>query len=291
MPKVNKVGQPVASTPASTPPNAFSQPEREVNPAPEPETNNPPATVQTGGLVLPDYLTSTNGSNLPAVAIPEITGYMGWLEETSKNLAACNAAGIQVGEGFINDVNQFIRCHPMEFALLKSKSFRTVMEGKEMKLTYASEDVDDGSNPDAKPHYCCLMLVKVGNKLVPVIGDIRGPKSSAAEKPINAIKSAGTTEWASLSDAHKVSCAFPQPWGRVWARITTSRQISKSNGNPYYRADTVVGPTNATQIQMLIDAFSDEEFVTKMNRANINFEARCQIYINKAREIASSKQG
>lgn len=128
----------------------------------------------------------------------------------------------------------------------------------------------------AEPHYTCLCLALLGESLVPVKADFRGTKSGAASSAIIAVESARDPEWLRLSEAHKVTGAFPHPWGRVWNQVTTKYKVGKASGNSFHVANCVSKPATVDQMQLLVDAFNDADFLAKLDEAEQGYRLRLE---------------
>jgi len=132
----------------------------------------------------------------------------------------------------------------------------------------------EGAKVVPEPHYIVLLLVNLNGNLIPIKGDFRGTKSGGIETCIRAVEAASTPEWGKLSEQHKVSLAFPQPFGRVYHFIRTKGEISKSTGRAFHTTNATSVPSNVSQMQLLANAFENEEFSNTLNEAYENFTKR-----------------
>lgn len=224
---------------------------------------------------LPSWLQK---STLPETNDRQVGDYVGFGSEQSNKWDEMSAAGVQDGQPYLKYEGRYIPLESLNFFLLSGESFKTLMVGREGKFKWASRDLNEegptqGSNRPEE-HYVMMMLVEAEGTLIPIKGDFRGTKSGGMMQAIRAVEAAATPEWLDRGDAYKVTGAYPHPFGRVYHKITTSYHVSKSTGNPYYRANCVSLPATITQMQTLIDCFSDPDFVSKLDAAKANFDDR-----------------
>jgi hypothetical protein len=245
---------------------------------------------------LPGFLQNVEN---PELSDRQLTGYVGFAHPMSKNWMSQVAAGCEQGQPYLNHEGRFIALKQVEFFLLVGRSFMTLMHGKDGKFLYVTEDMEetqvtcdsttnggtllnnltpyvpDGATVKLEPHYVVLMLVNINNsQLVPIKGDFRGTKSGGMEQAFRAIEAAGTPEWEKLSDSHKATLAFPQPFGRVYHIIRSKPGVSKSTGNDFHSTICHSQPSNITQMQLLVDRFGDDDFKKKLDAAYVNFNSR-----------------
>lgn len=280
----------------ATPKPATKVPKMQPKPAePTTETNEYPLTEskptavptqvsnpQTSAIAqaakkvqLPGWLVK---SQMPEVADRQLGGFVGFASSQSGKWNEQQLSGLTDGQPYLYHQQRYIPLASLDFFLLAGESFQTLMVGKEGQFKWASRDLEEegpmmGSNRP-EPHYVCLLIVAAEGRWIPIKGDFRGTKSGGIEGAIRAVEAAATPEWASLSDAHRVSCAFPQAFGRVYHRCTTKYQVSKTSGNPYYRANCISNPATVTQMQELVDVLSDEEFIEQLNECRKNYDER-----------------
>jgi hypothetical protein len=190
------------------------------------------------------------------------------------------AAGLQDGQGYIYYQGRYIVPKQLEFFVCESASFQTQMENnKDAKFLFATRDMQaEFERADRiEPHYVALLLVNPGNgTLIPIKGDFRGTKSGGIDNAIRAVEAACRPEWLRLSEAHKLTAAFPQPFGRVYHRVNLKYCVSKSSGNPYWRASAVSKPATVDELGMLVSAFKSEEFQKALKDAKASFDARIE---------------
>lgn len=275
-----------------------TQPTKKPTPPPQDTPSYPTSAKETAALTkatseiaksagkaaIPGWLQQNN--NLPEVPDKDTTGYVGFASSASKKWNIQMMAGLNDGQPFVFHQQQYIPLDSVDFFLLSGEAFQSLMVGKEGKFMWVSRDLDEegptmGSN---KPeiHYVCLMLVNVNGNLIPIKGDFRGTKANGIESAIRAVEAAGLPEWSKLSEAHKVSTAFPQPFGRVYHCITTQAKVSKTSGNPYHRTNCTSAPANVGQMEMVIKAFNNPEFISALNEARENYTLRIQYLDNVA---------
>jgi hypothetical protein len=120
------------------------------------------------------------------------------------------------------------------------------------------------------------MLVDMGEYLLPIKGDFRGTKGRGIEAAIRAVEAAGTAEWIGLSDRHRVSAVYPQPYGRVFHHLTTSPYVGKVSGRTSHVTNVTSSPSTIAQMQKLADSFEDENFIAELNDAKANYDLRLE---------------
>ena len=247
---------------------------------------------------IPSFLMS---QSMPEVSERETTGYIGFCSDASKNYAMQQAAGLSDGDIFLFHQGQYIKLDTLEFFLATGESFKTVMDQggqfvaatrnmAEKEVVYKvgqaprvqERKADNYSNPKLEPHYVCLCIVNVNGNLIPIKGDFRGTKSGGMESAISAVRAAGDAKsgWLNLSEGHKATAAFPQPFGRVYHQMRSKYEVAKTSGKAYYRTITVSGPAKIEQMQMLLEALADEEFNKLLEEAHKNYLARIEFLDN-----------
>lgn len=312
MPRVNKLNNSKPAAPASKP---TVGPKGGAGAPPKPNgTGTPPkpvaaVPVNSGALAKAAAKVSVPAF-LQTVAMPDLVpggvagGYVGFADPKSKKYRQMVEAGCEHGDPFVYHEQQYHRVNPLEFFLLMGDSFRTTMEGQDGKFTFVTRDVDTplreiaASYPDkaksitdAQPHYTALILVKLGDSLVPVKADFRGTKSGAGSSAIIAVKSAGDPEWLRLSEAHKVTAAFHYPWGRVWNSVTTKYKVGKGSGNDFFVANCVSRPATVDQMNLLVQCFQDDDWVAKLNEAEATYRSRVEYLDGIAAKLGESEEG
>jgi hypothetical protein len=171
------------------------------------------------------------------------------------------------------------------------ESFKSLMDSTG-KFTYATRDLKEntvkrmvntkrGPEPqtfDLNPHYICLCVVNLNNKLIPIKGDFIGTKSGGIESAIAAVTAASdpNSGWMRLSEKHTQTAVFPQPFGRVYHQMRTKAEVSKSTGNPYYRTVTVSNPAATAEMQLLLNHLADDEFNATFEEAHKNYVLRVE---------------
>lgn len=269
------------------------------NPAPTIVPSSPPALIESKvnlpQVELPAFLQRTE---MPELAGRQLTGYVGFAHPMSKNWPLMAAAGCEEGMPYLNHQGRFIACKTLEFFLCRGETFKTVMNDRG-KFIFATRDIattevngpiigvnrqsgnrvillPEGGKVIPDPHYICLLIVNLNGTLIPIKGDFRGTKSGGIETCIRAVETAGTPEWGKLSEAHKVSLAFPVPFGRVYHTIRTKPNVSKSSGRPFHTAIASSNPASVSQMQLLANTLANEDFKTVLIEANNNFDKRLE---------------
>ena len=294
MPRVNNLNAPTKNDPPKNP-DVF---EKQTITKADVGTVDAASLIETkpGGAValkLPDFLEQVS---MPETVGGDQTGYVGFASSASAKWSEQQAAGLEDGQPYLFHEQRYIKTpnKALEFFLLSAESFQSLMVGKEGKFQWISRDLDiegptAGSNK-TQPHYVGLLLVNVNDNLIPIKGDFIGTKSSGFETAIRAVEAAGNPQWLQLSDEHKVTAAFPKPFGRVSHRITTKYQVAKTSGNSYYRTNCMSKPATASQIQLLYKFLSDSDFIDTLNEAKKNYDMRIQFLDNIAKN-GPSKAG
>lgn len=237
--------------------------------------------VDTTDLALPSFLAEDKQIEL---ANPMGTEYLGFADKRAeKSWATVSAAGVPDGSPYIVKNGQITALPVIEYFLLVGSSFLTHMHGPDMKIMYASTDITE-QNPDPKhrqAHYVALLIVDVKGVLTPIRGDFRGTKTNAIENAFRALKDAAKPDWISKSDAHKVTAAFPKPFGRVYHSMTTYYDVSKSTGFGFYATKGNSLPSSPTMMQRLYDAFKNPEFTKELDASHQSYLTRVS-FLNEA---------
>jgi hypothetical protein len=272
-------------------------------------TDNPPSYGQTN-----HPLTESKGNqelvkSATAVAIPSFlqrqtlpevedrtSGYVGFASSASKNWSVQQMNGMSEGQPFIYYKQQYLPCDSLQFFLLIGQSFQTIMVGKEGKFKYVTHDMSEEfeqirnnnitvqgksvplhsaiGTSKLEAHYVMMMICVTGNSLIPIKGDFRGTKSGGMEGAIRATEEAAKPSWINLSESTRATAAFPQPWGRVFHSIDTTRHVSKTSGNPYYRANCNSRPAKIEEMQKLVNALQDPAFMEELQAAKQSYDDR-----------------
>jgi hypothetical protein len=233
------------------------------------------------GLTLPAYLQG----DMPETVNQNQSGYIGFASSQSPKWSQMQVAGLKEGQPFAYINKSYVVADPLCFFMCAGESFQTCIVGKDGKMMYVSRDLETpgpkfGSN-ETQPHYVCLLIVNINGVLTPIKGDFKGTKAGGLEGAIAAVKAASDPDWIRLSDAHKITAAFPQAWGRVFHTITTKYEVSKSGpnqGNPYFRTLCNSAPSTVTQMQMLVEALQNKEFQEKLDAAYENYCQRLAFF-------------
>lgn len=302
MPTINKLGKPAATAKPESDREAVTLTADDVGTVNataliESKDHSPDFKSAASRVKLPGFLTKA----MPETSEREVTGYVGFCSEASKNYPEQQASGLNDGDIFLNHQGQFIKCPQLEFFLAAGESFKTVMDqsgkfvgatrnvaAKELKFKIgtgprAIERTADGySNPKLEPHYVCLCIVNLNGRLIPIKGDFRGTKSGGIETAISAVRAAGDagSGWLRLSDAHKATAAFPEPFGRVYHIMRAKPEVAKTSGKAYTRSITVSGPAKIDQMGLLLEALQNEDFNKTLEEAYKNYQARVE-FIDK----------
>lgn len=234
---------------------------------------------------LPAWLQQNN--NMPLVVPQDSSGFVGFAHPMSKKWPLQQQAGLETGDIYLFRDNQYIpKKEGLKFFLLCGASYQSLMNQKG-EFLWATTDLEENGptqgNNTTEPHYICLLLVEDGDYLVPIKGDFRGTKSRGIEGAIRAVEAAASPEWLGLSDKHRITAAFPTPFGRVFHHMTTQRYIGKSTGNESFITNVTSMPSTIAQMQMLADEFDTQEFQDELAEARQNYDARIA-FMNKVCE-------
>jgi hypothetical protein len=262
--------------------------------------SSPPALIESNSkaiqnVALPSFLQK---SEMPDIAGRRMTGYVGFAHPMSKKWQSMQLAGIEEGMPYLFVDQAFIPAPSLEFFLCRGESYKTNMNDvgkfihvtRDLAVTEVSgpiigvnrqtgnkrQWVPEGGKITADPHYICLLIVNLNGRLIPIKGDFRGTKSNGIESCIRAVEAASTPYWPKQSDAHKVSCSFPAPFGRIYCTIRTKRDISKSSGRPFHTTVPTCNPSTVSQMQLLVDHMNDEKWNEILAEANNNFNKRVE---------------
>ena len=230
---------------------------------------------KVGGVTLPSFL---QNSVMPETAEQQFGGYVGFASSQSPKFPLMQQSGLKDGQPFAYLDKNYIPLDKLNFFLCAGESFQTCISGREGNIMFATRDMalkgpQFGTNK-TEPHYVILLILDINGTLTPIKGDFKGTKGGGCEGAIAAVRAAADAEWLRLSDAHKATAAFPQPFGRVWHSISTKYEVSKSSGNPYYRTLCVSAPATVSQMERLVDTMDDEEFQKKLEEAHENYKQR-----------------
>lgn len=245
---------------------------------PRPANMSTPPTP-SGSLALPDIPGFLTQDSMPETAEQMRSGYIGFGEPRSvKNWPMISAAGVVEGQAYAARAGEIIPLQQLEFWLLRADSYKTAMK-TDGSFSFATRDleyVDPGTHGGkVGEHYIGLMIVKLPNgNYIPIKGDFRTTKSNALSGPINAVKAAGTPEWANQSDANKLAAQFQRPFGRVYHYVNCAYYVGKASGNASYPARSRSVPSTLSQLQELSALFTEQEFLTQLREANENYEGR-----------------
>lgn len=231
-------------------------------------------------------------------------GYIGIAHERNKNFAQMNKSGISSGDLYLFHESQYLKVPELNYFLVTASAFATV-SNPAGDFLYASTDpnqkeatykvgnnqftVTDRTNPTKiGPHYVGLFIVNYNGNLIPIKGDFRHTQSGGMESTIEAVRAAGdpASGWIKMSDQHKATAAFPQPFGRVFHTLRTKREIGKGSGMEYFRTVTVSNPASVSQMQELIDALSDATFLKALEEANRNYQGRVDFLMEVVKKSA-----
>lgn len=249
---------------------------------------------------LPSFLSPTgdSGLSMPGVADRPETGYVGFCHNMSKKYGEMRLAGLVDGQPYLFSNKQYTPLNPLSFFMVGGTTYLTQMVGQDGKFVYIYKGKEIPQHHRGKvdadkvqAHYVVLLLVFHENRLIPIKGDFRGPKSNCVEAATNAIEAAGKPDWLGRSDAHKVTAAFPQPWGRVFTTVNMRPYTGKKSGNTTTIADGISRPATASQLQLLASSFNDPKFTKDLADAFDNYQSRVKFIDEAAATLGMDKLG
>lgn len=212
----------------------------------------------------------------PIVDVPVTVGgggpYVAIAEEKSGNIADLIRVGINAGDVYLNMDGNTVKLQPFEYHLLAAKKFYTKMDNSG-KIVRQSVGEQEGLDE----HLVCLMLVKLGDDLIPTRSDFRKTKMGVVAKAVTASAQAASPDWATLSDTHRATMTCQFPFGRFIATGSTRAQTVKNGPNAgmkYFAGRCAIRPSSAEELQRLADCFADPEFVENLESATASFDAR-----------------
>lgn len=263
-----------ASRPATAQPVAASDPAPEKLPVGE--------IIPAGEFHFPDGTGPLAVfAGLPALnepdALPDPEGggsgpYVAFASSRSPSWPSLQAAGIAEGDPYVAADGQYHEAAPLRFFLVSAAPTYYTKRNTAGNLVAAKrEQVYVGDKPQYEEHYLTLVIVDLGDRMVPAKAEFIGTKSGAVVPALRAVKQAATPEWAGLSATHKLTAAFSVPFGRVSCIATTAPRTSKSSGNRYFAGVGSAGPATLDQMQRLNAAFADPTFQALAGAAKESF--------------------
>lgn len=256
-------------------PNGSTPPETAATPAPK-GGDGAALAVPTcfGGLpTLPSNDGLAVANDLSAGASGP---YVARASDRSPNWPSLSAAGVGNGDLYLGAEGLYLRTMPLTYWLVASTVFKTLMDDLG-NFQHATTDLNAEKSPGGlklDEHVLALIVVDLGDRLVPAKCDFRGTLSGAVSPTLKAVQQAGDPKWAALSDAHKVAAAFPVPWGRVVATATTQPRTSRASGRKYYAGAAVCRPATIAQMQRLQAATQDAAFTALLEQAKQGYAER-----------------
>lgn len=236
-------------------------------------TTNP---NQSGGaLALPSWASQ-------APALPEVnsgggSAYIAQLQDRSKNLQTCKAAGVAVGEFYLSGASSVNNGNPtplkpFKFWLLDAAAFKTEMDaaGNIVRATRDMEQKEKG----LEEHVIALLLVETDTGIVAAKCDFRKAQCPGYVTAAKAVSNAAHPDFAHQSDAAKLAAQFPAPWGRVVTTVSPERRISRGNGQPYYAANGTARPVTLSEMEALAAFVQKPEAQSEIDRARDSFKSR-----------------
>jgi hypothetical protein len=213
----------------------------------------------------------------PAIPEQSLKGpsapFIGQLQENTGKRQQLQAAGVQVGDFYIDDGGAVTPLRPLRFWLLQATPFRSRMDAAG-NVIQASRDFHDKAAGDE--HIVTLIVVDAGGRLVPCKADFRKAAWQVANDALNGVKRATSPEFPKESDAARVAAQFPAPFGRVTITASVGSKVSRTSGKKYYPASAVATPTTVTDLKRLSEALQDPEFAKRHDDALRAYQYRVE---------------
>lgn len=155
-----------------------------------------------------------------------------------------------------------IRLDPFRFILAHAKAHYSEIDG-EGKIVRTSFSRDEAAKDKTlQEHVEAMILVIIGEKLVPARCTFKGTKVKAGWIAISALEIAKEGDkWSKISPDHKASLVVPDPRVRYSTTVTMSfGNVSRSSGHKYTVASGFAKPTTAPDWQLLATFLPREDF-------------------------------
>jgi hypothetical protein len=223
--------------------------------------------------------------NEPVVLTDGSAPYVKFASSKSDDWNALRQLHPQVQEGtpyLVHADNQLELIDPLKFHLIGFRQCWTLRDDQ-----YQLEDVkfsDQGRHSEFKEEFLAHLIIQVGERLIPAVSSFRGTKAGAVRASADALRKAGSTDWAQMSPAHAASAQFRLPLGRFVTTVTLEARTSRDKGRSYLLAIGHVRPTKLEELDKLTQALGDPDFVTQLQSTTDVFKSRVEDLESIARE-------
>ena len=273
MPQINNLM--AGSAPAVNPP---------ANPPPGASTGQAVATIPGINPAITDALANPV-NNVGTLAERPVGAYVGCAHPRANNWETLQQAKIAEGDFYIDGCGELRKCMPLAYWVMQVSRFGTAMSPAG-DVVNATENQDIIANPGQlknagmQEHYVTLVLVNLGDRIVPAKADFRGTRADGGKVPVAELRKVAEPNWPQSSDAARVAAAFPHPFGRVYFSATTVKGVVKGGPNkglPYHAARITAVPTPVGELDKLTKAIQSPGFAELVNQAWQNYSARCDM--------------
>lgn len=121
-----------------------------------------------------------------------------------------------------------------------------------------------------------VLLLYVGDALIPATCRFRGATCKAAQKMAGALQQAGTPEWGTLSPEHRASLGAPHPFARFFATVSTGAGTARGSGRVFVKADAAISPSGVVEATAVGNAFRDEAFKSALQEIAETYKRRVE---------------
>lgn len=213
-----------------------------------------------------------------------VGAYVAAAHPRANNWPTLQSAGIAEGDWYFDGCGELRKCMPLKYWLFAVTAFGSNLDptGNVLNATEKPELIANPAQLKAaglQEHFVSVILVNLGDKILPAKCDFRGTKADGAKVPVAELRKASDPNWPSSSDAAKVAAQFPHPFGRVYFTANTVKGVVKGGTNkglPYHAARVTGLPTPVGDMEKLLSAMQEVGFTDLMNQAWANYENRCQ---------------
>lgn len=254
--------------------------------------SNAIATVPTDAQITALLVPTSSDSAPPSTQYRSIP-YVGFRGQKSfKHKEALDAAGVQVNDFYLNDV-QPIAIKPFELHILHYGRLYTITddEGKISDAIFTRPtdgEYAEGFNDHVLAAVAVVQSTDSGPLFTAATLSLRGAQSKALKLGLELIegRASDAAKWSSVSPGHAGTAHAAVPGGRFKLAIWNTQELPKNGGTQKYNMGNgrIVMPKKAD-----VDAFNawiKREFASVASAINVN-NAR----LKKARELASTRTG
>jgi hypothetical protein len=238
----------------------------------------------------PDWLQDlTQPCEEPLIRTDSRCPYVGFASTRSANWETLRQLEPRIKEGipFVGGADgQFELADPLKYNLAKYRQMWTQRDDQ-----YRVERVefhDPGRRSDLTEEFLALCVVHLGQRLVPTVSYFAGTKAGAVRPAAEALRKAGSPEWAQLGPAHAASARCRVPFGRFSTRVTIEPRTSRTTARQYLLAVGHVHPAGLEELDTLDQALKDPEFLDQLKAATDVYHDRLRLleHLAKAGAVA-----